>query len=108
MKSRSFLFTATSGDDEIIDYDHMMKSFNPKNTKKFITIGKNKVNIFNNGNSVNFIHGGVVGPFIKMVQAELVLSVSKLSYGKRSKIETLDIEDKKYIAKKWIDFFEKN
>lgn len=60
----------------------------------------------NNGNSVNFVHGGIVGEFIRLVQVELAYAISQLSDAyKTDKICELTKAEKTLIADSWLDSY---
>jgi len=62
--------------------------------------------LLNNGNAVNFLHGAVVGPFILLVQAEILAAVSLLTYGeaRRGLCEVGD-QVRAFIAETWLNHF---
>jgi adenosylhomocysteinase len=62
--------------------------------------------LVNNGNAVNFLHGAVVGPFIFLVQAEILAAVSLLAQG-RGKMGLCEVgnEERAFIAQTWLDHF---
>ena len=62
----------------------------------------NTVYICNRGNSVNFLHDGVVGPFIKLVQGELAFALGAMAQAPVHRISTLEKRDKEFIAAQWI------
>lgn len=108
MKEGAFVFTTTSGDDEIRDYDLLLTDLQPTDhprIRKFV--GKNIVYICNDGNSANFMHGGVVGPFIKLVQAELAYALSHLKELPQNRIFELSNISKEFIAVAWLTKYSK-
>ncbi len=101
-----YIFTAISGDDEIEDYRDLLGDCAPTNHPKISALGnKRSVFICNNGNSANFMHGGVVGPFIKLVQAELVYAAATIAGFKTGRITEVDHEIRCMIAQRWLDFY---
>lgn len=108
MKDGCFLFSATSGDDEIICYDDVIKNSSlvgDKGLREIQGSSGGKVFLCNNGNSVNFLHGGVVGPFIKLVQAELFFGATRLSSRPKGVLGQLSDGDRNFIASEWLRFF---
>lgn len=107
MKKGAFIFTATSGDDEVAEYDEILRKSTPSSNPKISIIDEGGKGIYlcNDGNSANFMHGGVVGPFIKLVQAELLFALSQLHKGSCNEIGHLDDDLKKMIANLWLDEF---
>ena len=57
----------------------------------------------NQGNAINFIHGGVVGDFIELIQAEIIFALGNLSTAPRNVIFQLPNDAKKFIAQEWVD-----
>lgn len=104
MRNGSYVFTATSGDDEIVGYHELLSNSSGSFCGKSLLVG-GRVHLCNNGNSANFLHGGVVGPFIKLVQAELVHSLSTITSVGRSGIATLDRDARARIADTWLSFY---
>ena len=101
-----YIFTATSGDDEIDDYEALQNDYANTRHPKIVAFGqKRKVLICNNGNSANFMHGGVVGPFIKLVQAELVLAAASVEKFGRDRIFELDEGARSLIAQRWMEVY---
>lgn len=108
LKSGAFIFTATSGDDEIEDYEEILAIRRPSSIHPRVSSlpsTKGSVFLCNDGNSVNFMHGSVVGPFIKLVQAELILGLSQLRTAHRNCISQLSDESKRFIAEIWFSHF---
>ena len=101
-----YIFTATSGDDEIEDYRDILADCTSTNHPKISAFGNKRiVFICNNGNSANFMHGGVVGPFIKLVQAELLYAAATITGFETGRINELDHETRCMIAQRWLDFY---
>lgn len=107
MKQNAMIFTATSGDDEIEDYHSTISSASPSAHPRISIVQKNgkKVLLCNDGNSANFMHGGIVGPFIMLVQAELIFALSQLQKISRTGIRQLNDGSKNFIADRWLDQF---
>ena len=61
--------------------------------------------IANSGNSANFMHGGIVGPFIKLIQAELIFCLSQLNGAPTDRIIELSDTKKRFIADTWLEQF---
>ncbi len=102
-KNSSYLFCATSSDDEIKDCFRNL--FINKKTNDYVTEVKFKnkvIFICNNGDPVNFLHGGVVGGFIRLVQAEMFVALSHLKNSNLNSIHQVPMLDKQLIAKNWI------
>lgn len=103
------IFCATSSDDEL------SACLCKKIASEFTLIGthtkkinfQNKVAyIHNEGNSINFIHGGVVDKFIELVQGEIIYAIGSLPTSVPNKISSLSDVDKRFIADKWISHYQ--
>jgi adenosylhomocysteinase len=106
LRDGCYIFTATSGDDEIEDYSAVLNDCAITRHPKIVAFGRrHKVLICNNGNSANFMHGGVVGPFIKLVQAELVLAAVSIEQFGRDQIFELDAGVRRLIAQRWMEAY---
>ncbi|WP_412745383.1 NAD(P)-binding domain-containing protein [Krasilnikovia sp. MM14-A1004] len=62
--------------------------------------------VLNNGNAVNFLHGASVGPFIFLVQAEILAAVANLAAqpSEPGYYEVPDA-DRCFIAQTWLTYF---
>jgi adenosylhomocysteinase len=62
--------------------------------------------LVNNGNAVNFLHGAVVGPFIFLVQAEILAAVSLLAQGRGTRgLCEVGNDERAFIAQTWLGHF---
>ncbi len=57
------------------------------------------------GNAVNFLHGAVVGPFIYLVQAEILAATARLVAGAEPGMHEVSVVDRNVIARTWRDYF---
>ena len=112
LKSGVYLFSATSSDDE---FDNcLLQCFDDqspeRNFQKSNYCLRDKVAyLFNKGNSVNFIDGGVVDRYIELVQAEMIYAATIISHKELGVIHQIRNEEKKFIAEKWLNnYFYKN
>ena len=108
IKDGAFIFTATSGDDEIDGYHDILASRKPSalHARVCALASRNGTTyLCNDGNAINFLHGGVLGPFIKLVQAELIFALSQLGTANRDRIRHLSDESKRFIADLWLSHF---
>jgi len=107
IKQNAYVFTATSIDDEIENHHWVIKQSTPhiNGSVSQIKLHDTQFYLCNNGNSANFMHGGVVGPFIKLVQAELILALGQLSNSPKDRVCQLGDKSKKFIADLWVDLF---
>jgi adenosylhomocysteinase len=57
----------------------------------------------NRGQAVNFVHGSVVGPFIQLLQGEiLVTAAAMLADPKGGDVRSISLELKRQIASEWL------
>ncbi|NLT56596.1 MAG: adenosylhomocysteinase [Actinomycetales bacterium] len=62
--------------------------------------------LLNGGNAVNFLHGASVGPFIFLIQAEILAGVAMLARGDLSPgLHEVDDAARAVIAAMWLDYF---
>lgn len=118
LKDNVFIVSVTSNNDEfdfefnktnkyftqyiLEGYEHVTL-YEDKKTEK-------KINFINNGNAANFVYGGVNGPYIYSVQAELLVCLLKLARKKEKislkEIKSIERNDMKEIAKIWLNTYE--
>lgn len=64
--------------------------------------------LMNNGYAVNFLHGASVGPFIFLVQAEILAAVHLLAHvAQEFGMREVDPPSREVIAATWLNFFNK-
>ena len=106
LKRGCYLASVTSADDEFGFEDI-------GSTYKAETIGKNvqryykfekSFYLMNNGNAVNFIHNAVVGDFIHLVKAEMLMGIKALKSSSPG-IHEVDSQTRKKIAVHWLNSF---
>lgn len=126
-----FIFSATSSDDEFLSSIHSRQMYEIEEISEHITSYKYKnkrIHLVNNGNAVNFIHGGTVGPFIYLVQSELVAGITRLVElsseladileshqqnpnepigiePRRKQLYSVENTDKQWLAEQWLEVF---
>jgi adenosylhomocysteinase len=62
--------------------------------------------LMNDGNAVNFLHGAAVGPFIFLVQGEILAALGRLASGRlESGMQELGTADRATIAVAWLDYW---
>lgn len=111
IKRGAYVFTATSADDEIGDYQQYISYIQPTSNKAIsrVETESNYFYLSNRGNSVNFLHGSVVGNFIAPVQAELLFALSLMDGDvKLEEVVQIDNNSKSFIANLWLKYFSKN
>lgn len=114
IKHKAQLFLATSGDDEVINYDRFLKQGHKDPHHEHVWVMQNPsrtkhVYLCNDGKSINFLHGGIVGPFIRTVQAELLCAaVSLHDTQPNGMLQSLNTSKRQDIAEAWLDFYLKS
>jgi len=63
--------------------------------------------LLNDGNAVNFVHGAAVGPFIFLVQGEILAAVALLTSGRLIEpgLHQVGQQARKNIARAWLNAF---
>jgi adenosylhomocysteinase len=62
--------------------------------------------LMNRGQAVNFVHGAAVGPFIQLLQAEILLAAcAMLSLPRPCGIGSISSKQKKQIANEWLQVY---
>ena len=109
LKDNVFVASCTSADDEF-EFNSLEEDVgrSTKNIKVMISTSGKKINMMANGNAINFVYGGVNGPYIYAVQAGLIASCLKLirkQAGPAGQISDLPVEVQKTVATTWLRFF---
>lgn len=112
IKANACIISVTSSDDEF-DLSYLKNNYYIEETKNDITAYFNdtkKINMINNGNAINFLHGAVVGNYIRLVQAEMLLCADEIvnNLGNISMINSLSDEKRKEIASNWEACYDKS
>jgi adenosylhomocysteinase len=101
--SRKFVFCATSADDELVDFDAIKDAMEPSGIWGIArTPNRGTIAICNRGHSVNFLHNGSLGPYVKLVQAELLVAASRVDRFLPGEISELDRSSRTSISKVWL------
>jgi adenosylhomocysteinase len=104
----AFLFMATSSDDEIEDHLFLMAHASPDvrhSRVSEVEVHGNRFFLCNDGNAANFMHGGVLGPFINLVQGELLFGLTRLAQAPKDRIVELTHDTKRFISDLWLRLF---
>jgi adenosylhomocysteinase len=112
LKHGCMVFSVTSSDDEF-DLTHLKGEYASQEVKPYIHKFWNAKNFFflvNNGNAVNFIHNAVMGPFIHLVRAEMIVATSQQGAGlvqeSGSPVHQVTDPTRQRIAAQWIRKFD--
>lgn len=111
LKNGAYIVTVTSSDDEL-ELGELKRNYTIDHISDYVTRYKNadrEVYLLNRGQAVNFIHGAVVGPFIYLVQAEIIVSAVRLvNESLPYRIQENPPPVRRTIASLWYDIFGKN
>ena len=112
LKNGCYVASVTSADDEF-DLGGLADTYNvyeePTNVTRYST-DTDSFFLMNSGNAINFLHQTSVGPYIHLVQAELILAAIKLAKHRRfasNQIVGLPKRDRQQIARLWLKYYKK-
>lgn len=111
LRNGAYVATVTSSEDEL-DLaalpDVYTRTPNGDHVTQYKTTG-HYFYLLNGGNAVNFLHGASVGPFIYLVQAEILAGIRMLARGDLSPgMHEVNADDRATIAGTWLDYFNRN
>jgi len=108
LRNGAYVATVTSSEDEL-DLDALPAVYRRSRDSEHITRYQTTGHYFyllNGGNAVNFLHGASVGPFIHLVQAEILASIRVLTHGGLGPgIHEVAADDRAAIADTWLAYF---
>ncbi len=108
LKPGAIVFTVTSSDDEL-DTGGLQRDFLVEKPSPHVSKYYNDATLFyllNHGQAVNFVHGAVVGPYIFLVQAEILIAVSELGkHGCSFEDYSLPSHLRDFISEAWLRAF---
>ena len=112
LKNGSVIFSVTSSDDEIDD-TFLESEYKIEGIAEHIYKYENNYNFFyliRKGNAVNFIHDAIMGDFISLVKAEMLVAANQYvidnnSLDKSNKIWETSYKTKKQIGNCWLNTF---
>jgi adenosylhomocysteinase len=101
-----YVFSITSSDDEFNFDDFSSFNKNIIYDEVILTNKHAEIHLVNKGNAVNFLHGAVVGDFIRLVQGEIIISINEL-INRKNKNGFLELseESREFISKIWLKHF---
>ncbi len=113
LKKGCLVFSVTSSDDEF-DLTHLRAEYSHREVKRHMHKYWNSNGFFllaNQGNAVNFIHNAVMGPFIHLVRAEMILATAQQPgdlVKKNPASIVLEVKEsvRETIADKWLHKFD--
>ncbi|MGR6998787.1 adenosylhomocysteinase [Yinghuangia aomiensis] len=108
LRNGAYVATVTSSEDEL-DLDGLPDSYSRATAGSYVTRYQTTGHYFyllNNGDAVNFLHGAAVGPFIFLVQAEILAGLAMLArVGWDAGMHEVGTPDRAAIAAAWLNSF---
>ncbi|WP_329146887.1 NAD-binding protein [Streptomyces niveus] len=108
LRNGTYVATVTSSEDELELAglpDVYERATIGDHVTRYLTTG-HYFYLLNGGNAVNFLHGASVGPFIFLVQAEILAASTALARGGLDPaLHELPPADRATIAATWLDYF---
>jgi adenosylhomocysteinase len=108
LRNGSYVATVTSSEDEL-DLAALPDVYTRTAVSDHVTRYQTTGSYFyllNEGNAVNFLHGASVGPFISLVQAEILAGMRMLARGDlEAGMHEADPADRAAIAATWLGYF---
>ena len=108
LKNGCYIFSVTSSDDEL-ELESTGEYEKQEVRKLIFKYSNENMNYFfmvNDGNAVNFIYNAVMGDFIHLVRAEMILAINGLPGYAPGKISTVPTDIRENIAESWLKVFE--
>lgn len=107
LKPFTYVATVTSPDDEFtMDLPQVDISHRQGHISELRFPDGKVIYLMNRGQAVNFVHGSVVGPFIQLLQAEILVTVSTLlTSPKPEGIGEIATDMKRAIAREWLSIY---
>lgn len=111
LKNECYIATATSADDEL-DMSSLISKYSSTSEGSNLQTyqaDSHRLHLLNNGKAVNFLHKGVVGSYIHLIQAEILKSMQVLSEAKGlpNTVQSLSKEEKANIARLWLENYKR-
>ncbi|MEU8704221.1 adenosylhomocysteinase [Streptomyces sp. NPDC048565] len=108
LRNGAYVATVTSSEDEL-DLDGLPDVYTRTPSGDHVTRYQTTGHYFyllNGGNAVNFLHGASVGPFIFLIQAEILASIRMLAHGALGDgMHEVAPTDRATIASTWLSYF---
>jgi adenosylhomocysteinase len=108
LKPFTYIATVTSPDDELRtdELDLSNVSHRDGHVSELRLRDRKVVYLMNRGQAVNFVHGSVVGPFIQLLQGEILVTASEmLSRPPIREVKSISVELKREIVRKWLEVY---
>ncbi|ADP82626.1 adenosylhomocysteinase [Frankia inefficax] len=109
LRPGAYVASVTSSDDEL-DLTNVVLSYEERILGPHVTrlsAGGHYFYLLNHGNAVNFVHGAAVGPFIFLVQGEILAAVALLTSGHLIEpgLHQVNRQIRETIARDWLNAF---
>jgi adenosylhomocysteinase len=108
LKNGSYVATVTSSEDEL-ELSGLPNGYTRSSSGEHVTRYQTTGHYFyllNHGNAVNFLHGASVGPFIFLVQGEILAGVRLLAQGDLNPgLYEVPAEDRGAVAATWLNYY---
>lgn len=109
LREGAYLSSVTSAEDELdlgrLPATHTLAPSGAHVTRYTSPEGRS-FHLCNDGNAVNFLHGAAVGPFILLVQAEILAALAALSRGDLAPgLHELSHREREAVAALWLSHF---
>ncbi|MEV0262002.1 adenosylhomocysteinase [Streptomyces sp. NPDC050617] len=108
LRNGAYVATVTSSEDELELAglpDVYERAHVGEHVTRYLTTG-HYFYLLNGGNAVNFLHGASVGPFIFLIQAEILAASAALARGGLAPgMHEISPADRATIAATWLDYF---
>ncbi len=108
VKNGAFIFSVTSSDDEL-NLTQVKNSFSVSRITDHVSRYERLGQYFylaNKGDAINFIHNAEVGPYIYLVQGEIIMAIDYLcKHEAANEVGELPIAIRKDIAARWLTYF---
>ncbi|WTX00957.1 adenosylhomocysteinase (plasmid) [Streptomycetaceae bacterium NBC_01309] len=108
LRNGAYIATVTSSEDEL-DLTGLSDAYEETPVGRHVTRHHTTGHYFyllNGGNAVNFVHDACVGPFIYLVQAEILAGLAMLTRGDLdADMQEVPVADRDAIAALWLNSF---
>lgn len=108
LRNGAYVATVTSSEDELELAglpDVYTRMHCGENITRYQTTG-HYFYLMNDGNAVNFLHGAAVGPFIFLVQAEILAGTARLcSVGLEPGMHEVSTQNRAVVAAAWLNYW---
>ena len=110
IKNECFIASVTSADDEF-DFGDIEKNFYHSGTQTHVELYYSDIinkyfYLMNNGNAVNFIDNAVLGPYIYLVQSEILAAAIKIVKEETLHgLKSMTKKERQIVAIQWLQYF---